>query len=380
MPIDIREELIKINELGLLDKLLKDKTTNKNIIWATDAYNYSDENFDIQNEKDNQITIADITGSYHALIDNRAKKELERQAKRTKAHAEVFTPLWICQMMNDYADEIWFEKRDAFFIGENPTEKVEFPSGKSWQEYVDTRRLEITCGEAPYLVSRYDISTGEKIELKNRVGILDRKLRVVSENAKDKEEWLKWAKRAFEATYGYEFQGDSLLIARLNLLKTFEDYYNDKGWKENLTTKDYSEIINIITWNIWQMDGLTGKIPKFNEEKTEQQSMLQPNKENFEEKTENSCKIRNWRKNKNYEFSSINKGGTEYMKFDFIIGNPPYQDETLGDNSTFAPPIYHKFLDGAYELADRVEMIHPARFLFNAGSTPKRVESKNVNR
>lgn len=59
------------------------------------------------------------------------------------------------------------------------------------------------------------------------------------------------------------------------------------------------------------------------------------------------------------------------MKFDFIIGNPPYQDETLGDNKGFAPPIYHLFMDAAYTVADRVELIHPARFLFNAGSTPK---------
>ncbi len=59
------------------------------------------------------------------------------------------------------------------------------------------------------------------------------------------------------------------------------------------------------------------------------------------------------------------------MKFDFCIGNPPYQDETLGDNKGFAPPVYNKFLDAAFEVADKVEMIHPARFLFNAGSTPK---------
>lgn len=59
------------------------------------------------------------------------------------------------------------------------------------------------------------------------------------------------------------------------------------------------------------------------------------------------------------------------MKFDFAIGNPPYQDETMGDNKTFAPPVYNKFMDAAYEVADKVELIHPARFLFNAGSTPK---------
>lgn len=59
------------------------------------------------------------------------------------------------------------------------------------------------------------------------------------------------------------------------------------------------------------------------------------------------------------------------MKFDFVIGNPPYQDETIGDNKGFAPPVYDKFLEEAYKVADVVEMIHPARFLFNAGSTPK---------
>ena len=67
------------------------------------------------------------------------------------------------------------------------------------------------------------------------------------------------------------------------------------------------------------------------------------------------------------------------MKFDFIIGNPPYQDETLGENKGFAPPIYHQFLNGCYEVSDRVELIHPARFLFNAGSTPKAWNQKMLN-
>ena len=67
------------------------------------------------------------------------------------------------------------------------------------------------------------------------------------------------------------------------------------------------------------------------------------------------------------------------MKFDFIIGNPPYQDETLGDNKGFAPPIYHLFLEEAYKISDRVELIHPARFLFNAGSTPKAWNQKMLS-
>ena len=65
--------------------------------------------------------------------------------------------------------------------------------------------------------------------------------------------------------------------------------------------------------------------------------------------------------------------------FDYVIGNPPYQDETLGDNKGFAPPVYDKFLDSAFEIADTVEMIHPARFLFNAGSTPKAWNEKMLS-
>ena len=81
--------------------------------------------------------------------------------------------------------------------------------------------MEITCGEAPYLTSRYDTTNGSYINPKDRIGLLDRKLRVISENVDDKEEWMKYAKMAYQRIYGYEYQGDNLLIARENLLMTF---------------------------------------------------------------------------------------------------------------------------------------------------------------
>ncbi len=56
------------------------------------------------------------------------------------------------------------------------------------------------------------------------------------------------------------------------------------------------------------------------------------------------------------------------MKFDFCIGNPPYQEETA---DTSDKPVYNNFMEAAYSIADKVEMITPARFLFNAGKTPK---------
>ena len=64
--------------------------------------------------------------------------------------------------------------------------------------------------------------------------------------------------------------------------------------------------------------------------------------------------------------------------FDYVIGNPPYQDMTDSD-STRMPPIYDKFMDAADEVAEKVELIHPARFLFNAGYTPKSWNEKMLN-
>ena len=63
-------------------------------------------------------------------------------------------------------------------------------------------------------------------------------------------------------------------------------------------------------------------------------------------------------------------------KFDYIIGNPAYQDESVGNQKTFQPPIYHRFIDAVYEIGNTVELIHPARFLFNAGATPKEWNEK----
>lgn len=125
---------------------------------------------------------------------------------------------------------------------------------------MDSRRLEITCGEAPYLTTRYDVETGELIPVENRMGILDRKLRVVTENTQTEADWFKWAIRALESTYGYEFQGDNVLIARLNVLATFEEYFAAR-WQKLLNSSQFQRAINIVVWNIWQMDGLTRTIP-----------------------------------------------------------------------------------------------------------------------
>jgi hypothetical protein len=65
------------------------------------------------------------------------------------------------------------------------------------------------------------------------------------------------------------------------------------------------------------------------------------------------------------------------MKFDFAIGNPPYQEEV--ENNGRQAPVYNLFMDEAYKIADCVEMITPARFLFNAGQTPKAWNEARLN-
>lgn len=377
MIVGIQDEILKLHSIGLLNRLLADKTTGANILWATDAYREQGAEY----QRDKEITAQLITGSHSNIIKNRARKALEQQSERTRQRGEVFTPLWVCRKMNDFADETWFGRPDVFAKGGRPTQQVSFSKHRSWQRYVDDRQLEITCGEAPYLVSRYDVATGEIISIANRIGILDRKLRVVNENTADEVEWLTWATRAFQAVYGYEFQGDSLLIARVNLLITFEEYLWNR-WKRKPTAKEYQTIANIIAWNIWQMDGLTGAIPycKAQEEYRQMSLFDWFESEDYQEAAAQQapCRIFDWRGKRSLAYRDVNTGGRN-MKFDFVIGNPPYQDESNGEMRNYAPPIYDKFMEACYKISDVVELIHPARFLFNAGSTPKSWNEKMLN-
>ena len=247
---------------NVLDILLQDKSTKKNIIWATDTYEeFGEEFMDKMQMSVNLLLLrADI-------IHPRIQKSQEAQAQRTRKRAEVFTPAWLCNLMNNHCDEDWFGRSGVFNV-ENEDHtwtvaegKIAFPKRKKWRCYVDSRRLEITCGEAPYLVSRYDVSTGELIIPPiQRIGMLDRKLRIVNENTETYEDWLKWTIRSFEVSYGYEYQGDNVLIARINLLLTFTDYYEER-WEKLPEDKLLRKLANKIAWNVWQMDGLKDTVP-----------------------------------------------------------------------------------------------------------------------
>ena len=304
-------ELINIKEYpvkNMLSALLKDKTTKKNIIFATDAYS----DFDV--DAKTQITEQLLLGFGALAIQPRVLKSMEEQSERTKKKAEVFTPSWICNKMNNHCDEEWFGRTEVFNREVEHkwvinTDKIEFEKQNDWKKYVDSKRLEITCGEAPYIVSRYDTTTAEIIPVKERIGILDRKLRVVNENTDNENEWLKWCIRAFQSVYGYEFQGDNLLIARINLLMTFVEYMNDR-WGHNPDDEELKKITNIIVWNLWQMDGITGTIT-FGKPKEEYHQLSIFDFAvgiNDTEPEEVNCKIFDWRSNESLTYNSMKKG------------------------------------------------------------------------
>lgn len=310
------EELIQLKSFPIhttLSILLKDKTTKKNIIWATNSYKeFGDEYAD-----DRQITVGHLKGLSSIMLQPRIMKAMEQQQERTKSHAEVFTPSWICNKMNNYCDEEWFGRKDVFNIQKEQTwdtvtDKIEFPSNRTWKQYVDSRRLEITCGEAPYIVSRYDASTGEIIPIEKRIGILDRKLRIINENIDNEADWYKWTIRAFQSVYGYEYQGDNLLIGRINLLMTFVDGLDYK-WHRKATVTELRKIANIISWNIWQMDGLTGTVPLGEPmEENYQYSLfdfLQDEEIHTEPKETKTpkCKIYDWRASNSILYESLKK-------------------------------------------------------------------------
>lgn len=383
----------------ILETLLQDRTTGRNIIWADNEFEALGEGY----MGDDEITVEKITGLSSGVIKPRIAKEQEHQSKRTKSRAEVFTPSWLCNQMNNDIDAAWFSRRDVFNIEDNQTwhtgqGPIIFPKkkGYGWHAYVESPRLEITCGEAPFVCSRYDTVTGETLPVEKRIGFLDRKLRVVSEKTKSRHEWVKWAFCALKASYGFEYQGDNLLLARINVFETFCEHLRER-WGMGITDDELDQAAWIVSWNFWQMNGFTCAVPTNKMDAIAQSTLfgfeepvpepLQPtlfdlldessfDKSTQEEKEEESgetvpfCIIYDWQENEPFEFQ-VMKGKAYPMdkKFYAVIGNPPYQEELEGNQRN--PPIYNLFMDEAYKISSKVELITPARFLSDAGQTPK---------
>ena len=299
--------------------LLKDHTTQQNIYWATDSYAELGEEFTFyapitldkitsyisdegevvtKEQYDNIIRqTPEAKDHYQEMIRPRAVKSKREQIQRAKDKAEVFTPAWICNAQNNLIDEAWFGRKEGLFNSPDPEdphkwinneEPISFEgTGKDWKDYVADMRLEITCGEAPYLANRYDVVTGEYNEVaKFRIGMLDRKLRIVSENVKDSNEWILWAKIALRSTYGFEWQGDNLLLAREALFFTFEEHYIEQFGESKFNQNKMRMmpgVAYIVSWNVWQMDGLTYGLPGYENEVKRRMERVEEHRKQVEE-------------------------------------------------------------------------------------------------
>ena len=107
------EKLIDVNAYPIIDVLpilLKDKSTKQNIIWATDAYTYRGTGY---NDTDPMLE-KQLTRINALQLQPRISKALEEQQDRTRKKAEVMTPVWLCNKMNNFADEQWFGRKDVF--------------------------------------------------------------------------------------------------------------------------------------------------------------------------------------------------------------------------------------------------------------------------
>lgn len=274
-----RNTSTSISEVGLfaLDKAPEKpvvKVSSKPIILATDSYS----------ETRKLSFKTKITPNFlkQGIIKPRVEKSQAEQKFRVKAKAEVFTPVWVCNLQNNLIDDEVVGAGAFNNISKDnqkewtpSTSPVVFPDGYSWANYVASRRLEMAAGEGPYLMSPYDATTGVYMPVRNeagrfqRIGLLDRKLRVVTENVATLEEWEVAAKIALKSTYGYEWQGDNLVLARLNMVNTYFDYLVDfvahvngsKFLEDGFLKERVTEIAEIASWQLWQMDGLKQVVP-----------------------------------------------------------------------------------------------------------------------
>ena len=179
-PVD---SIVRKKYSDLLRILLYDNTTNENIFWATDEYEHFGKKYSFNSPILPEMILDERTNPVTA----RSRKEIKIKKLRIRDMAEVFTPLWVCNRQLNLIDNAWFERENVFNIEKRKTwetniKKITFPKGKKWKDYIEETRLEIACGEAPYITNRYDVRNGRFIPVKNRIGILDRKLRIVSEN------------------------------------------------------------------------------------------------------------------------------------------------------------------------------------------------------
>ena len=309
-----------------------------------------------------------LNGKNYDKIVGKNTRVLMKSKHRVQKHGEVFTPQWVVDKM------------------------IAIPGIKEKTEDVFATFLEPSAGEGAFLLAIEDI-----------------KLRFVTDNY-SKDSWNTYALWALSSIYGIEFLEDNLAAARQNMLELFADYYKAVHDAPLSKKTDLYKSARTIIWaNVVQGDTLTHKNNSgeeiiFSQWKPIEGSPTQVRRVTFsysslfgdDDISKSGIQLSLFDELNTHGEAADNQQGSFALidielvwkeekdmsskkpgsfKFDVVIGNPPYQEEAVGEG-THTPPIYHKFMEEAYKVASRVSFITPARFLYNAGATPKEWNKK----
>ena len=252
----------------VLTLFLGDRTTGKNIYMANGG-GIGEEEF-----------YRPVTLEKTKQFKHRWEKSKKEQLERRRNKADVYTPYACVKKMTDL---LWNDP------------EVRKLSATS---------LEITCGEAPFITTLRDMQDGRLIPVGERVGILDRKLAIADRLSETDGDFLPAAFLALSSVYGYDYQGDNLFFARCNVLTCFLEAY-ERRYKEEASAEVIAKAADIISWNFWQMDGVSCCLPVYGQNGADLWKCKTKKAKEEWLKGMTPCIIKDWQMGETVEFRSL---------------------------------------------------------------------------
>lgn len=287
--IDISEYSILDAMPEVLDTLLRDQTLSgpdpqqyHNIRWLTADYAAQGEGY----AADDEMRVACLSGRQAWLVLPRAL--------RVPQPADAGLDTWQLNAQLNAEEREWFDGHDVFNV-ENPDHTwsvtrspIQFPRAyHRWRDYILLPHTVAPCGEGELITSRYDLGTQCFLPTLQRIGLLDRKLRIVTERCRESKDWLHAAKAALASIYGYALRGDEVFLCRQAMLYTLIEWYLS-AFDRRPQRQTLLLWARIISWNVWQMDASSLCVPG----------------------TSIYCLVRNWRRfaNRSNKFVPADRG------------------------------------------------------------------------
>lgn len=159
-------------------------------------------------------------------------------------------------------DAAWFGHEPAFNEEsaqgwQTLSEPVAFDDPFHWKKYVTRPVFLFQAGHGQALVFRPFAQGAEPMQYGKRMGILDRRLRIISENTREESEWLRWAESALQSLYGTDVSPLAIFQARLSALVAVREAYAQR-FGGQLPVREEKYMVTTLCWNLFQMDPRTG--------------------------------------------------------------------------------------------------------------------------